>query len=159
MHDDIRRILRVREHRVRLNQLLRKPIVQPLQQKASQPTPRPARNRMQHHKPLQRITPIRLAINHIHNLLLNLRAHAIPSRPVVARTRALLVNVHVLRVVDVLEGPVLDPVDDARFEVEQDGARDVARVVRLVEEDVFAVAAFGREVFEVAVLVYAVLTA
>ena len=47
----------------------------------------------------------------------------------------------------------------ARLQVEQDGARDVARVIRLVEEDVFAVAALGREVLEVAILVDAVLLA
>lgn len=59
-------------------------------------------------------------------------------------------NIHILRVVDVLVGPVLDAVDDAGFEVEEDGARDVACVVGLVEEDVFAVAGrvgdgFGQE--------------
>jgi hypothetical protein len=45
------------------------------------------------------------------------------------------------------------------LEVEQDGARDVARVVGLVEEDVLAVAALGRKVLQVAILVDAVLEA
>jgi len=67
------------------------------------------------------------------------------------------VNIEVLRVVDVLVGTGLDIVDDARLEVEQDGAWDVASVVGLVEEDILAVAAFGREVFEVPVTVDAVL--
>jgi hypothetical protein len=69
------------------------------------------------------------------------------------------VYVEVLRVVDVLVGARLDAVDDAVLEVEQDGARDVARVVGLVEEDVLTVATFGREVLQVTILVYAVLEA
>ena len=68
-------------------------------------------------------------------------------------------HIEVLRVVDLAMTARLDAVDDARLEVEQDGARDVARVVGLVEEDVFAVAAFGRVVGEVAVAVDAVFLA
>lgn len=66
-------------------------------------------------------------------------------------------DVEILRIVDVFVCARLDPVDDARLEVEEDGAGDVARVVGLVEENVFAVTAFGRKVFEVTVLRYAVL--
>jgi hypothetical protein len=66
------------------------------------------------------------------------------------------VDVEVLWVVDVLVCAVLDAVQDAGFEVEEDRARDIPCIVGLVEEDVFPVAAFGCEVFEVAVLVYAV---
>jgi hypothetical protein len=83
----------------------------------------------------------------------------IPIAPVVRGADAVGADIEVLRVVDVLVGPRLDAVDDARLEVDQDGPRDVPRVVALVVEDVFAVAAFGREVLEVAVLVYAVLLA
>ena len=81
-------------------------------------------------------------------------------------------HVEVLRVVDVFVGAGEDAVDDAGLEVEEDGAGDVARVVGLVEEDVFAVAGprgreaaapaggvGGGEVGEVAVLVYAVFEA
>jgi hypothetical protein len=69
------------------------------------------------------------------------------------------VHVEVLRVVDVLVGARLDGVYDAVLEVEQDGARDIAGVVGLVEEDVLAVAALGRKVLQVAILVDAVLEA
>ena len=53
----------------------------------------------------------------------------------------------------------MNAVDDAGFEVDQDGSGDVSRVVALVIEDVFAVTAFGRKVLEVPVLVDAVLLA
>ena len=45
------------------------------------------------------------------------------------------------------------------LQVDQDGARDVSRVVALVVEDVLAVAALGRKVFEVAVLADSMLLA
>jgi len=69
------------------------------------------------------------------------------------------VNEEVLRIVDVAVGALLDAVDDAGFEVEEDGAGDVAGVVGLVEEDIFAVAAFGGVGGEVAGLVDAVFLA
>ena len=62
-------------------------------------------------------------------------------------------HVKVLWVVDVLVWARLNAIDHARFEVEEDGARDVSRVVGLVEEDILAVAALGRKVFEVAVAI------
>jgi hypothetical protein len=108
---------------------------------------------------LKTITPIGLPINHIQHLILHLPAPRIPRCPIIARARPLLQDVEVLRVVDVPIRARLDAIDDARFEVEEDGARDVAGVVGLVEEDVFAVAALGREVGEVAVLVDAVFLA
>lgn len=43
------------------------------------------------------------------------------------------------------------------FQVQENGSWDVARVVGLVEEDIFAVTALSRKVFEVAVAVDAVL--
>ena len=39
------------------------------------------------------------------------------------------------------------------FEIHQDGAWDVARIIGLVEEDIFAVTSFAREILEVSVLV------
>jgi hypothetical protein len=89
----------------------------------------------------------------------HLLAHAVAHAPVVAGAGAILVDVEVLGVVDVLVCARLDRVEHARLQVEQDGARDVARVVGLVEEDVLAVAALGREVLEVAVAVDAMLLA
>jgi hypothetical protein len=85
--------------------------------------------------------------------------HRIPRSPVVPRPRALLVHVKVLRIVDVLIRARLDAVDHTRLQIEQDSARDVARVVGLVKKDIFAVATFGRKIFKVAVLTDAVLLA
>lgn len=45
------------------------------------------------------------------------------------------------------------------LEIDQDGPRDVPRVVALVVEDIFAIAAFGRKVLEVSVSTDAVLLA
>lgn len=44
----------------------------------------------------------------------------------------------------------------SRFQINQDGSGDVSRVVALVVEDIFAVAALGRKIFEVSVLADAV---
>ena len=108
---------------------------------------------------LKTITPIRLPINHIQHLLLHLASHRIPLRPIVARTAALLVQEDILGIVYVLVRPRQNAADHARLEVEEDGARDVARVVGLVEEDIFAVADLGCEGLEVAVAVDAVFQA
>jgi hypothetical protein len=67
------------------------------------------------------------------------------------------VYVEVLGIVNVLVVAGLDRIEHPRLQVEEDGAGDVARVVGLVEEDIFAVAAFGRIVLEIAILVDAVL--
>ena len=67
----------------------------------------------------------------------------------------------ILRVVDIPIRPVLYPRNHTRLEVEQDGARDVARVVGLVKEDVFPVAGWVgcRVVAEITVGVDAVFLA
>jgi hypothetical protein len=56
-------------------------------------------------------------------------------------------NVKVFRIVDIPIWPRLDVVKDARFEIEQNGTRNIASVVGLVEEDVFTVATFNSKVF------------
>ena len=84
-------------------------------------------------------------------------AHAVSHAPVVACTCARLVDVEVLRVVDVLVGARLDGVEHSGLEIEKDSARNIASVIRLIEEDILTVAAFCCEVFEVTVLVDAVL--
>jgi hypothetical protein len=66
---------------------------------------------------------------------------------------------HILGVVDVLVRARQNAVYDARFEVEENGAGDVARVVGLVEEDILAVADLGCKGLEVAVAVDAVFEA
>jgi hypothetical protein len=40
----------------------------------------------------------------------------------------------------------------SRFQVDENGSRDVACIVGLVEEDVLAITTFGRKVLEVAIL-------
>lgn len=54
--------------------------------------------------------------------------------------------VEVLWVVDVLIRSGLNAIDDSGFEVEEDSSGDVARIVGLVEEDILAITAFGREI-------------
>jgi hypothetical protein len=72
-------------------------------------------------------------------------------------------HIKVLWIVNVSIRPVDYAVDDPRLEVQHYCARHVARVVGLVEEDVFAVAAGVRTLggvwVEVAILVDAVLKA
>ena len=108
---------------------------------------------------LQTVTPICLAINHIHHVLLHLAPHRIPRRPVVPRAGPLLVHIEVLRVVYGAMTARLDAVDHAGLQVEQDGAWDVSRIVGLVKEDVFPVAAFGRVGCEIAGAIDTVLLA
>jgi hypothetical protein len=86
-------------------------------------------------------------------------ARLVAVAPVVAGADAILADVKVLGVVDVLVGARLDGVDDAGLEVDEDGAGDVARVVALVVEDVLAVTALGGKILEVAVLADSVLLA
>jgi hypothetical protein len=102
----------------------------------------------------------------------------VPIAPVVAGSNAALANVEVLGVVDVSVRARLYSVDDlgkisqflsggsitngdtySWLEVDQDGPWDVARVVALVVEDIFAIAALRRKVLEVPVLTDAVLLA
>lgn len=64
--------------------------------------------------------------------------------------------IEVLRVVNVLVCAGLDTVYDSGFKVEKDGARDISRIVGLVEEDILSITAFRCEVFEVSILVYSV---
>lgn len=90
---------------------------------------------------------------------MHLLARLVTVAPVVAGADAVLADVKVLRVVDVLVGPRLDAVDHAWLEVDQDGPWNVPRVVALVVEDVFPVAALGSKLLEVAILADAVLLA
>lgn len=108
---------------------------------------------------LEAVTAVCLTVDHIHELILRPAAHLIPLRPVVTSTCALLVHVDIFRVVDVLVRSALDAIDYARLGVHENRAGNVSRVIRLVEEDIFAVAAFSRKVLEVAILVNAVLLA
>jgi len=87
--------------------------------------------------------------------------------PVIGSTYSIFPNEKVLRVVNVLVRAGLDAVDylgdvsfgyflrldkatrvlgtHTRFQIYQYGSRDVSRIVRLVEEDIFAITALCRE--------------
>jgi len=97
--------------------------------------------------------------------------------PVISGAVAILAYKEVFRVVDILVRAGLDVVDDlaaesvllfavwppgpkatyAGLEVNEDGPRNVAGIVALIVKDVFPVAAFGSEVFQVSVLANAML--
>ena len=112
---------------------------------------------------LQAITAIRLPVNHVQNLILHSFAHSISRRPIVTGSCTLFVHIEVLRVVDVTVGAIDDTVDHSRFQIQHNRARDIARVVGLVEEDVLAIAAgmraFGGIWVKVAILVDTMLKA
>lgn len=108
---------------------------------------------------LQAVTAVCLTIDHVHEFILRPIAHLIPHGPIVSGTRSLLVHVYILWVVDVLVRPGLNAIDYAGLRVHEDRAGNVASVVRLVEEDVFSVAAFSCKVLEVSILVNAMLLA
>lgn len=52
-------------------------------------------------------------------------------------------HIDVLGVVDLSMAASLDPMYHTRLKVKEDGARDVACIVGLVEKDIFAVATLG----------------
>lgn len=160
---DVAGVLSIREDRVRLDQFLWKPIIQPLQQERSETRSSASRNGVEQHETLQfrsahlfqpstmaldthlqTVASIRFPINHIQHLILHSISHSITRRPIVSRARSFLVHIEVLRIVNVAIGPVCDTVYDSRFEIEHDRARHIARVVGLVEEDIFAIAASMR---------------
>lgn len=104
LHDDVAGVLRVREDRVRLDQLLGEAVVEALEQEGSQTGTGTTGDGVQQHEALKRVAAVGLAVDHVHDLLLHRFAHGIAGSPVVARARAILVDVEVLRVVDVLVG-------------------------------------------------------
>src|SRR5271170_6445186 len=112
---------------------------------------------MQQHKALEGVTAIRLSINHIKHLLLHPLARSIASRPIVTRAHSMFAYEEVFRVVDVLVRSTLDTVDNSRLKINQDGAGNVASVVALVEEDIFAITAFSGKVFKLPVATDAML--
>lgn len=54
----------------------------------------------------------------------------------------------VFRVVKVGVEAVLDAVDDSRLEINEERARDIMLVIRLVEEDIFPVVSLSRVFFQ-----------
>ena len=129
LHDHVA-LLRVGEHRVCLHQLLRELVVQPLEHERAQSGARPPRDGVHHHEALnhtsppakakgkgvsslseeegrethlERVTTLRFAINHLHNVLVQLLATCVSLCPIVSRTTAILGHEDVLRVVKVRE--------------------------------------------------------
>lgn len=77
---------------------------------------------------LQRITPIRLPINHVEQLLVYPLSCTVTHRPVVSCSSSVCCRIDVLGVVEVGERGALDVVDDLREERgEGKGARDEER--------------------------------
>lgn len=127
---------------------------------------------------LEGITAISFTIYHFHDVFMYRLASLITVTPIVCCTDTIFAHVEVLWVVDILVWSCLYSIDDLEtvsvsiaallrfipvtysgFEIDQDGPRNVSSVVALVEEDVFAVAALGREVLQVSVLADAMLLA
>ena len=77
----------------------------------------------------------------------------VPITPIVTRAIAILAYVDIFWIIYVLVGTRLYTVDDAGLEVYEDCSGYVSRIVALVVEDIFPVAAFSCEVFEVTILV------
>lgn len=69
----------------------------------------------------------------------------------------MLANEEVFGVVDVLVRAGLYAVDHSWFKIYQNSPRNVSCVVTLVEEDIFAIPTLGRKVFEISVLIDAML--
>lgn len=108
---------------------------------------------------LERVTTVRLSINHLHDVLADLFARLVAITPVVGGAGTVLADVKVLGVVYILVRTGLDAVNDAGFEVDQNRSWYVSGIVALVVKDILAIAAFGRKVLEVPILVDPVLLA
>lgn len=83
LHHHIARLVLIREDAVRLHQLLAVPVIQRLQQVRPHARPCPASYRVAQHEALQAVAPIRLPVNHVHQILLHRLRLRIPAGPVV----------------------------------------------------------------------------
>ena len=70
-----------------------------------------------------------------------MRCDGLTFSPVVAGAASMPRHKEILRVVEVRVEPVLNAVDDSRLQVDEERAWDVMLVIRLIEEDIFAVVA------------------
>jgi hypothetical protein len=157
--DDVARVGGVGEDGVGLDDLFGEAVVEALEEERTQAGAGTAGDGVQQHEALEGVATVGLAVDHLHDFLVDGLAGLVAIAPVVAGADAGLANVEVFGVVDVAVGAGLDAVDDAGLEVDEDGAGDVAGVVALVVEDVFAVTALGGKVLEVAILADAVFLA
>lgn len=92
----------IRKHAVRLNQLLRKAIGQPLHNVRTHTGPSSSCNRVAQHESLQTITAVRLAIDDIEDLFLQRFTLAETTRPIVASSAAILGHEYILRIVQLI---------------------------------------------------------
>lgn len=90
---------------------------------------------------------------------MDLFAHRISRSPVISCPRTLFMHVKVLRIVDILVRARLYAIYHSGFQVQEDCTRDISSIVGLIEEDIFPVSAFCREVLKIAILVYTVFAA
>mmetsp|Transcript_56311 Transcript_56311/g.93791 ORF Transcript_56311/g.93791 Transcript_56311/m.93791 type:complete len:414 (-) Transcript_56311:118-1359(-) len=95
MHHHVRLVSVVGEHAVRLHNLLRVAVAQLLQQVRAETAASAASNAVREHETLQTVAVVRLAINHVHNLLVLGDRRAVALRPVVAGAAARRIHVHV----------------------------------------------------------------
>lgn len=112
MHDHISRVRRIRKNAVRLYNLLRKPIIQFLEQERSQTRARTTSDGVQHHEAFQRVAAVRFAVNHLHDVFVHSLSGLVSISPVVRCSNAVLPDEEVLGIVDVFVRPGLDTVDD-----------------------------------------------
>jgi hypothetical protein len=110
----------------------------------------------------QRIATICFSVYHLHDIFVDRLSGLVAIPPIVCSSDSILADKEVFRIVDILIWSRLDAVDDlepplavrrdmvrlityTRLQIYQDRARDIACVIRLVEEDVFAIATLCRE--------------
>lgn len=101
---------------------------------------------------LKRVAAVGFAVYHLQDIFAHGFSCLVSVTPVICGADTIFANVEVFRIVYVLERAGLYSVDDAGFQVDQDGPRDVPSVVALVEEDVFAIATLGCKVLEISIL-------
>lgn len=83
-------------------------------------------------EPLEAVRAVGLPIDDVKNLLVELLSLGESRGPVVSGAASVLGQVDVLRVVEFLILAVHDVVDDARLQIQEDGAWDVVLIVSLV---------------------------
>lgn len=102
---------------------------------AAETAARAARDGVREDEAVEAVGVLGLALQSLEDLLGDRVALRVAVRPVVARTAALFAHEHVLGVVEVRLVALANALDGLVLEVEQNGARHKARIIRLVEEN------------------------
>ena len=111
--------LLVGEHAVGLHQLLGEPVCQLLQDVAPHAAASTASDRVSQHEALEAVAALRLVVDDVKQLLMELLALAEGAGPVVAGSAPVLVYVDVLRIVKFLVFAVHDSVDNSGLQVKE----------------------------------------